>query len=343
MISRLFGILSAFFLSALLAPASAQTTAEQSKLSAIILGSGSPQYNPDRAGPSVLITYGDTKIIVDTGNGAQASLNKANVPIRDLDGLFFTHHHLDHNEEFIPIFIRSLLGGNAFQLAGPAPMTAMIESTLTLYKDDIEYRMRRSGRTLADVQGNYAIKELVGGESWTVGDIKITTAKVNHTIATTAYRFDAGGQSIVISGDLVYSASLSELAKDADYLIIDSGGTIRSGGTQRRGQGQQQGQRRGQDQAGQVRAGRGQAGGQRGRGGNGGGRERAHVTLEETARMASEAGVKNLVMTHFTAGEIDETATTTELRKGFSGAIIFAEDLMQLPENGKKLYSGSNR
>lgn len=333
MISRLFRILSALFFSAFLAPVSAQTTADQSKLSAVILGSGSPQYNPDRAGPSVLITYGDTKIIVDTGNGAQASLNEANVPIRDLDGLFFTHHHLDHNEEFIPIFIRSLLGGNAFQLAGPAPMTAMAESTLTLYKNDIEYRMRRSGRTLADAQGNYAIKELVGGESWTVGDIKITTAKVNHTIATTAYRFDAGGQSIVISGDLVYSASLSELAKDADYLIIDSGGTIRSGGTQRRGQGQRQGQgqRRGQDQAGQGGAGRGQAGGQRGRGGNGGGRERAHVTLEETARMASEAGVKNLVMTHFTAGEIDEAATTAELRKGYSSAIIFAEDLMQLP------------
>jgi len=330
MISRFFGILSAFLLSALLAPASAQTTADQSKLSAIILGSGSPQYNPDRAGPSVLITYGDTKIIVDTGNGAQASLNEANVPIRDLDGLFFTHHHLDHNEEFIPIFIRSLLGGNAFQLAGPAPMTAMTQSTVNLYKDDIEYRMRRSGRTLADVQGNYAIKELVGGESWTVGDIKITTAKVDHTIATTAYRFDAAGQSIVISGDLVYSASLSELAKGADYLIIDSGGTIRSGGTQRRGQRRQQGegQRRGQGgQARQSRAVRGQGDGQSKQGG----RERAHVTLEETARMASEAGVKNLVMTHFTGGEIDEAATAAELRKGYSGTIIFAEDLMQLP------------
>lgn len=326
MISRLIGILSAFFLSAFLVPAYAQTAADQSKLSAVILGSGSPQFNPDRAGPSVLISYGDTKIIVDTGNGAQAGLNEANVPIRDLDGLFFTHHHLDHNEEFIPIFIRSLLGGNEFQLAGPAPMVAMVDSTLTIYKEDIEYRMRRSGRTLADVQGNYAIKELAGGESFTLGDIKITTAKVNHTIATTAYRFDAGGQSIVISGDLTYSASLSELAKGADYLIIDSGGTIRSGGTQqRRGQGQQgQGQRRGQRQDGQARSGRGQ-------GGNGGRRERAHVTLEETARMASEAGVKNLVMTHFTAGTIDEAATSAELRKGYSGPIIFAEDLMQLP------------
>lgn len=331
MIIRLFGIFSVVFFGVFLTPVSAQTVTDQSKLSAIILGSGSPQYNPDRAGPSVLISYGDTKIIVDTGNGAQASLNEVNVPIRDLDGLFFTHHHLDHNEEFIPIFIRSLLGGNAFQLAGPTPMTAMVDSTLTLYKDDIEYRMRRSGRTLTDVKSNYVIKELVGGESFTLGDIQITTAKVNHTIATTAYRFDAGGQSIVISGDLIYSASLSELAKGADYLIIDSGGAIRSSGAQRRGQRQQQGQGRGRGQAGQDRTGRRQGGGQTGRGGNGGGRERAHVTLEETARMANEAGVKNLVMTHFTAGEIDEAATIAELSKGYSGPVIFAEDLMQLP------------
>ncbi len=44
------------------------------------------------------------------GNGTQANLNKLGVNIRKLSALFFTHHHLDHNEEFVPIFIRSLLG-----------------------------------------------------------------------------------------------------------------------------------------------------------------------------------------------------------------------------------------
>ena len=65
---------------------------------------------------------------------------------------------------------------------------------------------------------------------------------MNHTIATAAYRFDAGGRSIVVSGDLTYSALLSKLAKGADYLIIDSGGTIKFG--QRAG-GQGQGGRPG--------------------------------------------------------------------------------------------------
>jgi ribonuclease BN (tRNA processing enzyme) len=304
-------VLAAAVMISFLSPGSAQTpTSATTGLTATILGSSSPQYDPKRAGPSVLIRSGDTTIIVDTGNGAQARLDTVRLPIKDLDGIFFTHQHLDHNEEFIPIFIRALLGGNRFMLAGPPPLARMAETTLEIYKEDIEYRMRRSGRTLADVKGNYAVRELAGGESFMLGNVQIRTAKVNHTIATTAMRFDAGGRSIVVSGDLIYSASLSALAKGADVLIIDSGGTIKTGQAQRPGGG----------------PGRRQGGGDDARGG--GGNQRAHVTLEETARMASEAGAKTLVLTHFTPGEIDEAATIAELRKLYSGKIVFGADLM---------------
>jgi ribonuclease BN (tRNA processing enzyme) len=302
-----------------LSPCRAQPPAQAvTELTATILGSGSPQYDPDRAGPSVLIRLGDTDIIVDTGNGAQAQLDKAALPIRSLDGILFTHHHLDHNEEFIPIFIRALLGDNQFVLAGPAPMKRMADTTLALYKEDIEYRMRRSGRKLADVADNYTLKELAGAESFTIGNVAIKTTPVNHTIATNALRFEANGRVIVVSGDLIYSETLSKLAKDADYLIIDSGGTIKTGGEVPEG--------------GQARS-NGQGGGRNGggRGGANGGGQRAHVTLAETARMASEAGVKTLVLTHFTPGTIDEAATTAELRKTYSGKIVFAKDMMKLP------------
>jgi ribonuclease BN (tRNA processing enzyme) len=297
--------------------ANAQNTpANSSGLNAIIIGSGSPQFDAKRSGPSVLVRLADTEILVDIGNGTQARLDQLALPISALDGLLFTHHHLDHNEEFIPVFIRSLLGGNRFVLAGPAPMKKMVDSTLDLYKEDIEYRMRRSARTLQDVKGNYIVKELTGGENFMLGGIKLTTARVNHTIYTTAIRFDAGGRSIVVSGDLIYTAALSKLAKNADYLIIDSGGTIKTG-------------------QGQGADGRGGAEGRGRRARNGAGgaeqdAQRAHVTLAESARMASEAGVKNLVLTHFTNGEIDEAATIAELRKGFAGKIFFAADLMKI-------------
>jgi predicted metal-dependent RNase len=133
--------------------AAQQATTNPTPLRATILGSGSPQYNASRAEPAVLIQMGNTQILVDAGNGVQGRLEDARIRVADLDGLFFTHHHLDHNEEFIPVFIRALLGGNRFQVSGPAPMATMVRTTMELYRDDIIYRLGRRGGPIGGSSG----------------------------------------------------------------------------------------------------------------------------------------------------------------------------------------------
>ena len=316
-------LILAFFTIAVTLFISVQTVAqkkqENDKLTLTVIGSGSPQFNPDRAGPAALITYKDTQIIVDTGNGTQARFNDLGLKIKSLDGILYTHHHLDHNEEFIPIFIRSLLGDNKFVLAGPPPMKAMNKSTLDQYKTDIEYRMRRSGRTLDDVLDNYQVKEINDKANFKIGEISISTAKVKHTIDTIAYRFDAGGESIVISGDLTYSESLTKLAKDTDVLLIESGGTIKVGG-----------KKRNRTNSNNTKADKNT---------NRTGHIRAHVTLDETAKMAQESNAKKIVLTHFTNGENDEPATIAELRKTYKGEILFGVDLMTVTSNGSEIQA----
>ncbi|MHA7944574.1 Lcl domain-containing protein [Formosa sp. 3Alg 14/1] len=285
----------------------AQQTTEQ--LTATIIGSGSPKFNTERSGPSALISYKNTHILVDMGNGTQANLNKNNTKIKDIDGILFTHHHLDHNEEFTPIFIQSLLGGNTFTVAGPAPTTTLIDHILDTYEEDISYRLSKSGRSLNGVKNNFSAKNLRVNESFYIGDIKITCTEVNHAITTYAYRFDVGNQSIVISGDLTYSKSLSILAKDADYLIIDSGGAIALGSKKKPS-------RTNSNARTNKRTGN---------------KEKAHVNLEESSLMAKEAHVKNVVLTHFNFTEIDEEATTSEIRKNYSGPVIYGKDLLTVP------------
>lgn len=284
--------------------ASSQVFAQESTehLSATIIGSGSPKYNAERSGPSVLISYKNTKILVDMGNGTQANLSKNRTNIREIDALLFTHHHLDHNEEFTPIYIKSLLGGNKVFIAGPKPTTILISNILDVYKEDISYRLSKSGRELKSVEGNITSKNLVGNESFTIGEIKVSCAEVNHTITTFAYRFDAGGKSIVISGDLIYSKNLPILAKNADYIIMDSGGAIRLGGKQK----------------------------PRGKKKQSNNKQHAHVTLAESSQMAKEANAKNIVLTHFVATDIDEAATTAEIRKNYNGGVLYAKDLMYI-------------
>lgn len=274
-------------------------------LRATIIGSGSPKYNAERSGPSVLIAYRNTQILVDMGNGTQANLHKNNTQIKEIDGLLFTHHHIDHNEEFAPIFIQSLLGGTKIQIAGPQPTTTLVANTLDIYQEDIRYRLSKSGRSLNDVEGNFTLTDLKGNESFAIGDIKVSCTEVPHSITTLAYRFDAGGESIVISGDLTYSESLPILAKNADYLIMDSGGAIPLG--EKRNSNKKK------------------------KSNNNSNKQHAHVTLAESSQMAKEAHVKNLVLTHFNFTAVDEEATTAGIRKNYAGPVFYGKDLMTLP------------
>ena len=99
---------------------------------------------------------------------------------------------------------------------------------------------------------------------------------------------------------------IKELAKDADVLIIDSGLVIRKGESERNNQNTNTQQN------------------------NGNRRVRAHSSLDEIGRMAKDANVKTLVLTHFAMGEVDEDATRKAIAEYFLGEIIFAYDLMEI-------------
>ncbi|WP_413701923.1 MBL fold metallo-hydrolase [Psychromonas sp. KJ10-10] len=210
------------------------TVNAEQRLSATIIGSGSPLYNENRASASVLISNGETNLLLDMGNGTQANLNKLGIGARDLSGLLFTHHHLDHNEEFVPIFIGSLLGRNDFTIIGPPNTTKLAQVNLELYQEDIQYRLGKTQRSLETRKDAFKVTDIVGGESFTIDDIRISTVEVPHTIHTIAYRFDYNNQSIVVSGDLTYSAELATLARHADYMIMDSGGMVMSDGNKKK-------------------------------------------------------------------------------------------------------------
>ena len=235
------------------------------QLTATIIGSGSPVYDEDRASASVLISNGDTRILVDMGNGTQANLKKLGVTVSETSALLFTHHHLDHNEEFVPILLHSLMGRQEFQIVGPPNTVEFTESNLDLYAEDIAYRLGKSGRTLAERRSAFTVHDIDGGEAFDIGETHVSTLEVPHAIHTIAYRFDFEGESIVITGDLTYAEELSGLARDADFMIIDSGGMMMKDGPRAR---------------------------QRPGGGARPQRERAHLNLSESSLLADLAGVK---------------------------------------------------
>lgn len=304
-----------FILGSLFASA---TNAEQ--LTATIIGSGSPQYDENRGSASVLISAGDTKILVDMGNGTQATLHELGTRISDISALVFTHHHLDHNEEFVPILIQELLGRDDFSIVGPPDTTKFTDVNIDLYGEDISYRLSKSNRTIAERKDSYEVTDIQGGESFNIGDVNVSTVEVPHTIHTIAYRFDYNGESIVVTGDLTYTDDLPPLAKNADFMIIDSGGMVMTGG--KRGGGKKGGGKKGD--------------------GSKGKRQPAHLNLADSSLLAKKSNVKNLVYTHFTPGTVNEEASLKKIRENYTGNVIFGEDLMVIKNTESSNISASS-
>jgi ribonuclease BN (tRNA processing enzyme) len=131
-----------------------------------------------------------------------------------------------------------------------------------------------------------------------------------------AYRFDMADRSIVFSGDTAYSAALVELAREADVLVCEA---IDVGMYQQllRSAQAAPGGLEGESIARHV--------------------IETHVTTEEAGRMAAEAGVRMLVLTHLLpggtpqrGGALPDASYIDAVRKHFSGEVVVGRDQMRL-------------
>ena len=69
-----------------------------------IIGCGTPTPLPDRFGSSYVVQIGDEKLLFDCGPATTWKLARAGIKTTEIDNVFFTHHHFDHDADF-PTFI----------------------------------------------------------------------------------------------------------------------------------------------------------------------------------------------------------------------------------------------
>jgi ribonuclease BN (tRNA processing enzyme) len=274
--------------------------------SVIIIGSGGPPYNPKRSGPSAAIQYHGRFILVDMGNGTQAHLYEAGISFALIDAFFVTHHHRDHDEEFMPMLNTALVRGLPLEIVGTPSTKRLADFTADFYAEDIAYRIERTGRSAKSIPKPH-VREIQGGESFNIGDVQVKTARVPHSIHTVAYRFDLGSQSIVISGDLTYSDALISLAHNADVLVMDSGASVVRPGLRRPADGAAR-------------------------------HDAAHASAEEVAQMAEKAGAKKLVLTHIVPFEVDEESTVNSVGQVYKGQVVVSHDLLEVVPGKTKDY-----
>jgi len=190
-----------------------------------IIGSGLPVLDLNKFGPSVLVEYKDKMFLVDCGYQSVTGLMKAGVHPGQINNMFFTHQHADHNADYWTF----LIGGwdsdynrSQLTLAGPS-VEKLHNITLDFYKQDLDYRINGVGSSPDGIRTNVDIHDFTEPLiNFEVDDVKITAIQVPHTIETYAYKFEAGGQSVVITGDMTYNEVIAPFAKDADIMVIDA-------------------------------------------------------------------------------------------------------------------------
>ena len=88
-----------------------------------ILGAGTPTPTPTRFGSSYVIEVAEEQLMVDCGPATTHKLVKAGLWPTNIDYLFFTHHHFDHDVDY-PCFLlcrwdQSIGKENRLQVYGP--------------------------------------------------------------------------------------------------------------------------------------------------------------------------------------------------------------------------------
>ncbi|MBM3791148.1 MAG: MBL fold metallo-hydrolase [Acidobacteria bacterium] len=194
----------------------------------VLLGTGTPNAEPDRSGPSVAVVVNDQPYIIDCGPGvvrraaAAAAKGVTGLAVRRLNRLFITHLHSDHTLGFADLIFSPWVLEREDPLAvyGPKGSRDMAGHLLQAYQGDIENRT--TGLEPANKTGyRVDVHEIGPGVIYRDSNVTVTAFPVSHGSWAQAFgfRFDTPDRSIVISGDTTPSAGVIENCNGCDVLI----------------------------------------------------------------------------------------------------------------------------
>jgi ribonuclease BN (tRNA processing enzyme) len=190
----------------------------------ILLGTGNPNPNPKRAGPSVAVIVDDSVYIVDFGVGVVRRAVEAGLEPSRLTRGFLTHLHSDHTIGYPDLILTPGVVGRrtALEVFGPSGTKSMTDHILAAYEEDL--RERIDGLEPATPEGYVVNVHEFSGETSVVvyQDSQVTVEAfpvVHGSWSAYGFKFLTPDRTIVISGDTAPSSTLVEKSVGCDILI----------------------------------------------------------------------------------------------------------------------------
>ncbi len=169
----------------------------------------------------VEVICGGTRIVLDAGTGLR---DLGNELLRNGDSLAMTmllsHYHWDHIQG-LPFFVPVYLKATELSIIGAPSGVLSVKETLERQMSAPVFPVR-----FDQVGARVSTREVEPGDTFDVGEARVTVARGNHPGGVVAYRIDHGGESVVYATDTEHYAcvdpQLRKLAEGASVLIYDS-------------------------------------------------------------------------------------------------------------------------
>lgn len=268
----------------------------------VLLGTGCPNCDPQRLGPSNLVRHDGRAFLVDCGSGVSQRLVQAGTPGREIEALLLTHLHSDHTVDLLQLVMSSWHQGRARpqRIFGPRGTKRFVDGLLEFWRPEFEQRIAHEKRP-STLALQVEVEEIEDGEIIRQGDLRVRAVRVEHAPIRNAFGFvfEAGGRKLAFSGDTAFCLALIEAARGADVLVhecfIHREMKIIPGVRTQEGT----------DAVASY-----------------------HTLSSEVGKVATQAGVKCLVLNHFVPTQFDRAALLAEVRADYNGPIVIGEDLL---------------
>lgn len=279
-------------------------TAATAQTRVVLLGTGTPNPDPERSGPALAIVVGGSAYLVDAGPGvvrrAEGARRRGVLELTqpNLRVVFLTHLHSDHTLGLADLIFGPWVLERAVPLEvyGPSGTRSMVEHLVAAYSEDI--RVRTDGWQPQNTTGAGAnAHEIEPGLVYRDSNVTVTAFAVPHGSWTGAYgyRFQTRDRVIVVSGDTgPADSAIAAACNGCDVLVhevySDAGFATRPPDWKRY-------------------------------------HARFHTSATELARVATRARPGLLVLFHQLLWGSTPEALVEEVRRGYNGRVVSGVDL----------------
>lgn len=213
------------------APCGAAPGPTEAALRVVVLGTGTPNADPERSGPALAVIAGEQAYLVDAGPGivrrAEAARARHGIGALDaarLDRVFLTHLHSDHTVGLPDLVFTPwvLDRPGPLHVHGPPGTAAMAAAVESAWSEDVRMRLDGLEPREANPDGyRTRVSETTGGLVHQDENVTVTAVPVLHPPWPHAfgYKFEAEGRAIVASGDTRPSPALAEACGGCDILV----------------------------------------------------------------------------------------------------------------------------